>query len=181
MKENLSELVHVIPAAKTVSSVEFLLPQQGTVVGDSPAGFYVDIKGERFFCPYDRAGALAIGNTAFFCSIHYKQGLHVSHPQGVATIIQVAYSEKIAREMAFNELFDCAREKVIFYPRVQSVLRWAMTGNELGVKVTFSRGSVRDIAGLITTSQVRPGTHLEDLLGKKVPAEIVSICPPDDK
>jgi hypothetical protein len=179
MKENLSDLAHVVPAAKTLPTEEFLLPKEGKVMGDSPAGLYVDIKGKMFFCPYDRGGDLSVGETAYFSAIHYEQGIQVSYPQGVATIIQVVYSVKTAREMVFKELSECAREQTTFYPRVTSVLRLAIGHAEFGLKVTFSHGLLKHIPGLIPVSGLPLGCKLDQYIDKVVPALITVVRPPE--
>jgi hypothetical protein len=179
MNEKLSDTVHVIPAAKILPPEEFLLPKEGTVVGDSAAGLYVDIRGQMFFCPYDRAGDLAVGDTTFFSSIHYERGLHVSYPQGVATIIQVAYSASTAYQFAFKRLFESARDYTTFHPRVTAVYRYLIDRSTLGLKVTFNLGSVRNIPGFIRANQIPPGRDFEAYVGKEVSAVIVAICPPE--
>jgi hypothetical protein len=121
-----------------------------------------------------------VGDTTFFTSISYERnGLYVSYPKGVATIIQVAYAAKYSMDMAFRELNDCGRDRTILHPVAVSLLRYALSGQEAGLKVAFRRGSFKMITGFIPASHFAPGTNLVELIGTEL-SVVVSVVSAGD-
>jgi hypothetical protein len=180
-QEHGSQLVHVQLSSKTLPPVEFLIPMRGTVVGDAYAGFFVEVSGHKFFCPYDRAGGLKVGDTAYFTSVYNEKGLHVAHPRNHAAIIQTALAVQRTREVTFECLCTWAQERVTVKARVVSLLRYQLSGEVLGIKVTIKNGSPHETPGFIAKANLPSATNLQELVGQEIPAVIVSVCQPTER
>jgi len=178
-QENGSQLVHVQLPSKSLPTVEFLIPTRGTVVGDAFAGLIVEVSGHKFFCPYDRASGLKVGDTAYFTSVHNEKGLHVAYPSNHAPIIQIALAVKRTREVIFECLCQWAQERITVNVRVKSVLRYQLSGEVLGIKVAINNGAPLETPGFIAKANLPSAINLQELVGEEIPAIIVSVCKPN--